>query len=48
MLLPSAPNPMPLKIDPSASCKVESGDGTSAVKRGNPEEDMALVDREEI
>ena len=42
MLLPSAPKLIPLKTDPSARCRAESLDGTSAVKRGNPEEDMAF------
>ena len=42
MLLPSAPNPVPLKTDPSARYRTESGDGMSAVKGGNADEGISL------
>lgn len=44
MFLPSAPKPIPLKTDPSARCREESGDGVSAVRGGSREADMAYAD----
>lgn len=46
MFLPSAPKPIPLKTDPSARCREESGDRVSAVRGGNSEEDMAFLGEE--